>query len=977
MAYNDEQGMDITPIVKKLLRADEKVLYCVLGRVIEDNIQADRYIAIVQKQADTALFLFSSRGIPCSSEGDLSVEDVIKINEDFHLRQNNVNRQSSIDDFDPLKNTEQVVDLYIGSKNIRVLLQDALSAKSLIGWIQKAQNQLPQGTPQGLPSSFAWTDKYRHSQSGCLFAANLHHQDNPFLQDTFNPDSTDNPFQEDVFDPLKYMNISDGQKRVVATDNVPRRQKAMSADMNTRETMSGLHKTESRDSIDLIGDHYGDEDTTNGGVPDSLKLITNQLGIPGSGVELVNNLKPTTAREHVVRHYMRLREEEFTYKKHYSIFCGTWNVNGQNPPVTLKQWLDRVPDPPDIYVIGFQELDLSNQAYVFSDSRKEEQWKNAVRKSLPVKGRYRKVKLIRMVGIMMLVYVKESLVPDVPPSLVDADTVATGIMGIMGNKGGVGVRMTLHNTSLCFINTHLAAHQEEYERRNQDYRDVESKMRFKNFAPPLTISEHDQIFWIGDLNYRINGLDIDKVKTMIDKMKYPDLLCYDQLHQQLGRSDVFKGYKEGVIGFRPTYKYDTGTNEWDSSEKSRIPAWCDRILYKGAGIEQVHYISHPDLIISDHKPVSSLFNVQVKVVDREKSNKVYEDVMKKLDRLENDYLPQVKLDKTEFQFKDVMFIEKKAEILTVCNIGQVPVEFEFINKLEEQSYCQPWLKITPYKSVITPGSSCEIRLEVLVDKSCVATLDASNHVLDDILVLHLTGGKDFFITVNGNFIPSSFGCSLEALVQMHGPIRETPTAQLIEIEQPGSLMSRDLTQGGRLYAVPKEVWRLVDHIWHHGRDEEELFLQRGLKNELAAIRDCLDTGVPDRIPGSIHSVAEALLLFLECLPDPVIPSRVYYRCLECSGNYMLCKQVISEIPEHHKNLFRYLCAFLRELLNHSDRNKLDSSILSSIFGEIFLRPSPNTLTRSLSTPAGKAKAMEEEMKRTAFVTHFLSNEFDE
>lgn len=32
---------------------------------------------------------------------------------------------------------------------------------------------------------------------------------------------------------------------------------------------------------------------------------------------------------------------------------------------------------------------------------------------------------------MMLVYVKESLVPDVPPSLVDADTVATGIMGIM------------------------------------------------------------------------------------------------------------------------------------------------------------------------------------------------------------------------------------------------------------------------------------------------------------------------------------------------------------------------------------------------------------------------------------------------------------------------------------------------------------------------------------------------------------------
>lgn len=49
------------------------------------------------------------------------------------------------------------------------------------------------------------------------------------------------------------------------------------------------------------------------------------------------------------------------------------------------------------------------------------------------------------------------------------------------------------------------------------------------------------------------------------------------------------------------------------SKKRRIPAWSDRILYKGEGIEQVYYISHPDLLISDHKPVSSLFKVEVSV----------------------------------------------------------------------------------------------------------------------------------------------------------------------------------------------------------------------------------------------------------------------------------------------------------------------------------------------------------------------------
>lgn len=41
-----------------------------------------------------------------------------------------------------------------------------------------------------------------------------------------------------------------------------------------------------------------------------------------------------------------------------------------------------------------------------------------------------------------------------------------------------------------------------------------------------------QVFWIGDLNYRINGLDIDIVKTMIDNMKYRDLLSYDQVRVQ-------------------------------------------------------------------------------------------------------------------------------------------------------------------------------------------------------------------------------------------------------------------------------------------------------------------------------------------------------------------------------------------------------------------------------------------------------------
>lgn len=68
------------------------------------------------------------------------------------------------------------------------------------------------------------------------------------------------------------------------------------------------------------------------------------------------------------------------------------------------------------------------------------------------------------------------------------------------------------------------------------------------------------------------------------------------------------------------------------------------------------------LIISLIRDLFACF--QVKVVDREKSNKVYEDVMKKLDRLENDYLPQVKLDKTEVG--QVMERTKSSQIDKTC-----------------------------------------------------------------------------------------------------------------------------------------------------------------------------------------------------------------------------------------------------------------------------------------------------------------------
>lgn len=45
---------------------------------------------------------------------------------------------------------------------------------------------------------------------------------------------------------------------------------------------------------------------------------------------------------------------------------------------------------------------------------------------------------------------------------------------------------------------------------------------------------------------------------------------------------AFRGYQEGPLLFRPTYKYDVGTDNYDSSEKMRIPAWTGKLAWYGS-----------------------------------------------------------------------------------------------------------------------------------------------------------------------------------------------------------------------------------------------------------------------------------------------------------------------------------------------------------------------------------------------------------
>ena len=207
------------------------------------------------------------------------------------------------------------------------------------------------------------------------------------------------------------------------------------------------------------------------------------------------------------------------------------------------------------------------------------------------------------------------------------------------------VRFILDDTSLCFTNCHLAAGQTQTVNRNNDIAaileasllpaatDPEAKMdNFSGGGDGSMIMDHEICILNGDLNYRIDTMSRDTVVKAITAKNLSKLLERDQLLVSRKRNPGFRlrAFNEQPITFPPTYKYDVGTDRYDSSEKSRSPAWCDRILCRGAGkVKQIEYRRH-ELRLSDHRPVSGTFKMRLKSIDPRKRAAVWEQCEERL-----------------------------------------------------------------------------------------------------------------------------------------------------------------------------------------------------------------------------------------------------------------------------------------------------------------------------------------------------------
>ncbi|KAL5753504.1 hypothetical protein ACOSP7_021724 [Xanthoceras sorbifolium] len=235
---------------------------------------------------------------------------------------------------------------------------------------------------------------------------------------------------------------------------------------------------------------------------------------------------------------------------------------------------------------------------------------------------YRLISSKKMVGIFLTIWARKDLVPYIAHLRVSS--VGRGIMGCLGNKGCISISMSLHKTSFCFVCSHLASGEKEGDelKRNADVVEILKSTQFpkicKNPNPrgPERIVDHDRVIWLGDLNYRV-ALSYEETRLLLEDNDWDALLEKDQLNMEREAGRIFNGFNEGRIFFAPTYKYTQNSDCYagetvKSKKKRRTPAWCDRILWRGNGIEQLSYI-RGESRFSDHRPVCAVFSVAVEL----------------------------------------------------------------------------------------------------------------------------------------------------------------------------------------------------------------------------------------------------------------------------------------------------------------------------------------------------------------------------
>uniref|UniRef100_A0A8D0H3M2 Synaptojanin-1 n=1 Tax=Sphenodon punctatus TaxID=8508 RepID=A0A8D0H3M2_SPHPU len=531
---------------------------------------------------------------------------------------------------------------------------------------------------------------------------------------------------------------------------------------------------------------------------------------------------------------------KYSKPKKIRVCVGTWNVNGGKQfrsiafkNQTLTDWLldapkiggigefqDRRSKPIDIFAIGFEEMvELNAGNIVNASTTNQKLWAVELQKTISRDYKYVLLASEQLVGVCLFVFIRPQHAPFIRD--VAVDTVKTGMGGATGNKGAVAIRMLFHTSSLCFVCSHFAAGQSQVKERNEDFIEIARRL---SFPMGRMLFSHDYVFWCGDFNYRID-LPNEEVKDLIRQQNWDTLISGDQLISQKNAGQIFRGFLEGKLTFAPTYKYDLFSDDYDTSEKCRTPAWTDRILWRrrkwpfDRSAEDMDllnasfrddskllytwtpgtllYYGRAELKTSDHRPVAALIDIDIFEVDAEERHKIYKEVIAVQGPPDGTVVVSIKNSSTEETYFDdslidellqkfatygevilIRFVEDKmwvtflegSSALNVLNLNGT----ELLGRFISVNFRSPdWIKCLEEEMNLEkinfgmPSSTSSTLLcedaEVSADYDMEGDIDDYSAEVEEILPLHLQPGTSSGLGTSPSSSPRSSPCQSPTL----------------------------------------------------------------------------------------------------------------------------------------------------------------------------------------------------------------------
>ncbi|KAG6732931.1 hypothetical protein I3843_01G194200 [Carya illinoinensis] len=482
--------------------------------------------------------------------------------------------------------------------------------------------------------------------------------------------------------------------------------------------------------------------------------------------------------DNIIRSELAAKELTYTRRDNVRILVGTWNVGqGRASHDSLMSWLGSAVSDVGIVVIGLQEVEMGAGFLAMSAAKETvglegssvgQWWLDTIGKALDEATTFERMGSRQLAGLLISLWVKKNHRPYVGD--IDVAAVPCGFGRAIGNKGGVGLRIRVYDRIMCFVNCHLAAHLEAVNRRNADFDHIFRNMVFSRSSnllnnaaagvsttahmprstnggggnseePRPELSQADMVVFLGDFNYRLFGISYDEARDFVSQRCFDWLREKDQLREEMKAGKVFQGMREALIRFPPTYKFEkhmAGLAGYDSGEKKRIPAWCDRIIYRdnrSASVSDcslecpvvssiLQYEACMDVTDSDHKPVRCKFNVRIAHADKSVKRQEFGKVFRNDEKIRSIHEELSFIPETVVSTNNIVLQQHDSSILRITNMCvKDTVTYKIICKgqptFKEDAQtpdCHPrggygfprWLEVIPAAGVIEPEEFAEV-----------------------------------------------------------------------------------------------------------------------------------------------------------------------------------------------------------------------------------------------------------------------------